>query len=62
MNMPITDDRIRTLAQEALKLASGDVAVAIRLMSEMSGLSLELAFEAVDDVVMQALAKREHRP
>ena len=60
--MPITNPRIRTLAELALKLANNDVARAIRLMSETSGLSLEAAMDAVDDVVMQRCeADREHQ-
>jgi hypothetical protein len=45
-----TNARIRTLAELALTLSNNDIARAIRILSELSGLSFELAFEAVEDI------------
>jgi hypothetical protein len=45
----ITNDRIRILAERALALAKNDATRAVRIMSELSGLSFEAAFEAIEE-------------
>ena len=43
--------RIRDLAENALAIANNDVAQAIYVLHETSGLSFEFCFEAVDWVI-----------
>jgi hypothetical protein len=51
--MPNTiNNRIRELAARALALANNDIAAVARLLCEWSGLSLEFALMAVEEVVM----------
>jgi hypothetical protein len=59
--MPRTmNNRIRDLAERALALANNDIAAATRLLCEWSGLSLEFALMAVEEVVMfEELAERD---
>jgi hypothetical protein len=58
--MPITNDRIPTLAQEALKLADYDIARAVRILSELSGLSFEASLEAIDNVCPPDFDNRDY--
>jgi hypothetical protein len=48
--MPIINTQIRNLAERALQLSNNDVARAVRILSTMTGLSFELAFEAIEAV------------
>jgi hypothetical protein len=48
--MPTTNARIRKLAERALTLSNNDIARTARVLSELTGLSFELAFEAVEEV------------
>lgn len=50
--MPTANDRIRTLAELAIKMTNRDVAAAARLLTEWSGLSVEFAIIALDELVM----------
>ena len=45
------NNRIHTLAAHALALSNSDIAHAVRILSEMTGLSFELAFEAIEAAV-----------
>jgi hypothetical protein len=53
------NERIRTLAELALRLANNDIARAIHILSELSGLSFEFAFEAVEDAAAVGEVKPE---
>jgi hypothetical protein len=44
--------RVRELAALALGMAHNDIAAAARLLSEWSGLSLDYAIVAIDELIM----------
>ena len=48
--MPINNDRIRRLAQHALIQSRNDLVRAAAILRGQTGLSFELAFEAVNEV------------
>jgi hypothetical protein len=48
--MPTINARIRALAERALALSNNDVARAIRILSELTGVSPEFAFEVIEEV------------
>jgi hypothetical protein len=47
----ILHPRIRALAEQALATANNDPARAIRFLHDSSGLSWEMAFEAIDYII-----------
>jgi hypothetical protein len=49
--MPITNDRIYALAVQALALSNNDIARAVHILSELTGISPATAFEAIDHVL-----------
>jgi hypothetical protein len=55
--MPTINARIYELAELALSVTHNDVAGAVNLLCEWTGLSFEFAFEAIDAIVMVQLAK-----
>jgi len=57
--MPITNARIRTLAERALTLSNNDIALAVRILSELTGLSFEMSFEAFEDAAAIGEVKPE---
>jgi hypothetical protein len=48
--MPTSNPRIRDLAERAWALSSSDFVRAVEILREWTGLSFELAFEAIDEV------------
>ena len=46
----ITSDRIYVLAEQALALSRNDPVRAVEILREWTGLSFEMAFEAIDNV------------
>ena len=48
--MPITNSRIRRLAEHALTQSGNDLVRAAEILRDRTGLSFELAFEAVDEI------------
>jgi hypothetical protein len=46
--MPIAKARIRALAVRALTLSNNDIARAVRILSEQTGISPEFALEAIE--------------
>lgn len=48
----MTNDRIRNLAERALALSQNDIVRAVEIMREMTGLSFEMAFAAIDAVAV----------
>jgi hypothetical protein len=45
-----TNKRIRTLAEHAWTLSHSDMVRAVEILREWTGLSFDLAFEAIDEV------------
>jgi hypothetical protein len=48
--MPTSNPRIRDLAEHAWALSSSDLVRAVEILREWTGLSFDLAFEAIDEV------------
>ncbi len=48
--MPSTTKRIRTLAEQALALSNNDIVRAVETLRELTGLSFDAAFMAIEDV------------
>jgi hypothetical protein len=48
--MPTSNPRIRDLAEHAWALSSSDLVHAVEILCEWTGLSFDLAFEAIDEV------------
>jgi hypothetical protein len=48
--MPTNNSRIRELAEQALAITNNDIARAVEILREWTGLSFEMAFEAIDNV------------
>jgi hypothetical protein len=46
----ITSNRIYVLAEQALAITNNDIARAVEILREWTGLSFEMAFEAIDNV------------
>jgi hypothetical protein len=55
--MSITNARIRALAERVLAVSNNDIARAVRILSELTDLSFELAFEAIEEA-----ARRSTKP
>ena len=55
--MPITNSRIRRLAEHALTQSGNDLVRAAEILRDRTGLSFELAFEAVTEVGAEAKAE-----
>jgi hypothetical protein len=47
-----TNKRIRTLAEHALVLSHNDMVEAVAILREMTGLSFDMAFMAIDAVTV----------
>ena len=53
------NDRIYELAKLAMSTTNNDIARAVTLLSEWTGLSAEFAFEAVDAVMIDHVAAQQ---
>jgi hypothetical protein len=49
--MPITDNKIRNLAELALAITGNDIVRAVDVLREWTGAPFETALSAVDDIV-----------
>jgi hypothetical protein len=47
----LINNRIRELAEQALPITNNDIACAVEILCEWTGLSFEAAFEAIDHVM-----------
>lgn len=60
--MSTHNDRNRQLAERALELANNDIALAVRILAELTGLGLDEAFDAVDAAMPTEVRDHAERP